>query len=187
MYLSESTRFFMKRAAEAQLVELLKLGDREAVQYWFSTYHPKLLLFIKKNLENKQDAEELAQQTFLNCMKNLPLFLGASSLWTWMVAIAKHEIADYYRKKYAKRAVQTLPLSQLFWAEPIEDAHDISVKVLSVLKKMSGYSKELLLKKYIDKQSVQAIADEMGKTAKAIESELFRARREFKILYESED
>lgn len=177
----------MKHAAEAQLVELLKLGDSDAVRYWFTTYHPKLLRFIKFKLENKQDAEEVAQQTFLNCMKNLPLFLGTSSLWTWMISIAKHEVSDYYRKKYAKRAIQTSPLSQFLLADQINDAHDISIKVLSVLKKMEVYSKELLLKKYIDKQSVQNIAEELGKTVKTVESELFRARKEFRILYESED
>ncbi len=177
----------MQRAAEAQLVELLKLGEPEAVQYWFTTYHPKLLRFIKNKLENKQDSEELAQQTFLNCMRNLPLFLGSSSLWTWMVSIAKHEVADYYRKKYAKKSIKTFPLSQFLLAEPVDDAHDISVKVLSVLKKMGIYSKELLLKKYVDNRSVQSLADESGKTIKSVESELFRARKEFRLLFDAED
>jgi RNA polymerase sigma-70 factor (ECF subfamily) len=176
----------MSRASDAQLVELLKLGDSDAVRYWFSTYLPKLKKFISIRLENPQDAEELAQQTFLNCMKNLPLFLNTSSLWTWMVGVAKHEVADYYRRKYAKKAVQTLPLSQFLLAEPVADAHEISLKVMTVLKKMSTYSKELLLKKYIDKQTVEMIADDLGKTAKSIESELFRARKEFKLLYKAE-
>ena len=103
-----------------------------------------------------------------------------------MVGVAKHEVADYYRRKYAKKAVQTLPLSQFLLAEPVADAHEISLKVMTVLKKMSTYSKELLLKKYIDKQSVEMIADDLGKTAKSIESELFRARKEFKLLYKAE-
>lgn len=173
-------------AAEAQLVELLKLGDTVAVEYWFGEYHPKLLRFINQKVESKQDSEELAQQTFLNCMKNLPLFLGTSSLLTWMVSIAKHEVADYYRKKYAKKAIQTLPLSQLFLADTVDDAHEISLKVIAVLQKMGVHSKELLLKKYVDKHTVAAIAEELGKTIKAIESDLFRARKEFRVLYEQE-
>jgi RNA polymerase sigma-70 factor (ECF subfamily) len=177
----------MNRAAEAQLVELLKLADKTAVEYWFAEFYPKLLQFIKKNIDCKQDAEELAQQTFLNCMKNLPLFLGGSSLWTWMVSIAKHEVADYYRKKYAKRAIQTSPLSQLLSVESVDGAHEISLKVVAVLKKMGSYSQELLLKKYVDQKSVQVIADEVGKTVKAVESELFRARKEFRLLYDAED
>lgn len=176
----------MNRQSEAQLIELLKLGDTDAVQYWFSTYHVKLLRFFQTNISSGQDAEELTQQTFLNCLKNLPLFLGDSSLWTWMTAIAKHEVADYFRKKYAKRAIQTLPLSNLLLAHPVQDAHDTSAKVLSVLKKMSAYSRELLLKKYVDCLKVADIALELGKTIKTIESELFRARKEFKVLYLAE-
>lgn len=177
----------MNRQSEAQLIELLKLGDTDAVQYWFSSYHAQLLRFFKSKISQDQDAEELTQQTFLNCLKNLPLFLGDSSLWTWMTAIAKHEVADYFRKKYAKRAIQTLPLSSLLLANPVSDAHDTSTKVISVLKKMTAYSRELLLKKYVDCLKVAEIACEFGKTVKTIESELFRARKEFKVLYLAEE
>lgn len=177
----------MNKRGEAQLIELLKMGDKDAVEYWFNYFHPKLLQFIKVRLSSEQDAEELTQQTFLNCLKNLPLFLGTARLWTWMVSIAKHEVADYYRKKYAKRAIQTFPLSQLLFSHTIEDSHEVSARVLAVLKKMSAASRELLLRKYVDSQKVSQIALELGKTVKAVESDLFRARQEFKVLYVAEE
>ena len=42
---------------------------------------------------------------------------------------------------------------------------------------------ELLLKKYVDCKKVKDIAFEMGNTSKAVESNLFRARQEFKALW----
>jgi DNA-directed RNA polymerase specialized sigma24 family protein len=48
---------------------------------------------------------------------------------------------------------------------------------------MSQRSAELLQSKYIDHKKVGQIADEFGKSVKAIESELFRARQEFKLLW----
>jgi RNA polymerase sigma factor (sigma-70 family) len=119
----------------------------------------------------------------MECLKHLPLFRGESSIWTWMQRIAHHEIADYYRKLYAKKVIQTLPVTELSELPEIEGSFEISQKVKSVLRKMSVVSRELLQRKYIDKQHVKVISKDLGKSDKAIESLLFRARVEFRELY----
>jgi DNA-directed RNA polymerase specialized sigma24 family protein len=84
---------------------------------------------------------------------------------------------------YAKKAIQTTALSHLLLSSPVEDSHEVSARVLVALKKMNEYSRELLLKKYVDSQKVAQIATELGKTVKSVESELFRAREQFRLLY----
>jgi DNA-directed RNA polymerase specialized sigma24 family protein len=39
------------------------------------------------------------------------------------------------------------------------------------------------MKKYVDKKRVKELAQEFGRSEKAIESELFRARKEFRLLW----
>ena len=48
---------------------------------------------------------------------------------------------------------------------------------------MGSQSQELLMKKYVDKKRVKELAQEFGRSEKAIESELFRARKEFRLLW----
>ncbi len=168
---------------EEHLINALKQGDSGAVREWFAQYKPVIARVISGKIANIADQEELVQQVFINALRQLPLFRGAASLKTWMSAIARHEVADYYRKKYAKRAIQTLPLSELLLGAPIDDAHVVSEKVRHVLGQMSDRSRELLLRKYVDERQVVELAQEFGKTAKAVESELFRARGEFKALW----
>ena len=103
-----------------------------------------------------------------------------------MVRIAQHEVADYYRRKYAKKVIQTLSVSEIEDLPEIESSVEISYEVKSVLKKMSATSQELLQKKYIDRQRVASIAAEFGRSVKSIESLLFRARVEFRELYAKE-
>lgn len=173
----------MNQQSEQQLVELLKLGDTTAVEYWFGEFYPKVLRFSRGKVGSSQDAEELAQQVFMNCLRNIQLYSGSARLWTWMLAVAKHEVADYYRKRYAKKAIQTTALSYLLPVENVEDSHEVSAKVLSALHKMSSSSRELLLQKYVDSKKVAQIARELGKSVKSVESELFRARAQFRYLY----
>jgi len=168
---------------DKDLIFRLKKGDDQAVKVWFNTYSSKLLNIIKTKVSNSKDAEEIVQQTFLNCLKHLPLFLGKSSIWTWMNSIARHEVADYFRKKYAKKAIQTIPLSDLLPLNEISNSDEVSQKVKTVLAKMKDYYKELLLLKYADGKKVIEIAREFKKTEKSIESDLFRARKEFKELW----
>ena len=174
------------RIEEAQLVELIKLGDAAAVDHWYERFETVVSRYIRSKISVVMDAEELTQQTFLHCLSSLNLFRGEASLKTWMLRVAHHEVADYYRKQYAKRALQTLPLTQWLLTEPIHDAHEVSQRVLAVLNKMSSASKELLLQKYVDNKRVAELAEERAVTEKSIESQLFRARNEFRELYSLE-
>lgn len=167
-----------------QLLAALKNGEPQAVEQWFKEYHRVILRFVKTKITSDHDAEEITQEVFINCLKHLPLFRGNASIKTWMLGIARHEVADFYRKRYAKKAILALPLSELLSETSIGDAHDVSEKVRQVIQAMSDHNRELLLLKYIDGKKVGEIAQEMGKSIKAIESELFRARQEFKALYE---
>lgn len=172
-----------KALEESQIIELLKLGDPAAVEYWFSEYENRMTHYFAQRIDSTADVHELVQETFVACLKQLPLFRGQSSILTWMISIAKHQVADFYRKKYAKKALQYLPLSHYLLDSKIDDAHETAEKVKHVLAKMSASSCELLQKKYVDGKKVSEIAQELGKSVKAIESELFRARIEFKELY----
>lgn len=172
--------------SDSDLLQALKEGVPGAVRVWFARYKPVVAAVVASKLESQADAEELVQQTFINALRQLPLFRGEASLKTWLLAIARHEVADYYRKKYAKKALRTLPLSsftELLLNTPIDDAHAVSVKVQHVLEKMTDRSRELLLQKYVDGKKVFTIAQDFGRSVKSVESELFRARSEFRSLW----
>jgi len=105
-------------SSDALLLSELKSGNPKAVQSWFTNYHDHLFQCIAAKVSIEKDVEELVQDTFLSCLKHLPLFRGESSIWTWMLRIAQHEVADYYRKRYAKKFIHALPLSELL---PFDD------------------------------------------------------------------
>lgn len=166
------------------LLSDLKLGEEKAVEVWYQRFRPMVKKYLLTKLDQKSDVEELTQQTFLHCLKHLPLFRGESSIKTWMLRIAQHEVADFYRKKYAKKALTILPLHEVLLTAEISDAHETSVLVKKVLAELSQHYRELLLLKYVDNKTVKEIAELIGKSIKSVESDLFRARREFQRLYE---
>lgn len=169
---------------EARLVIGLRSGDPTAVQQWFAQYAPVVTRFIASKVSNPCDAEELTQEVFINGLKSINLFRGGSSLQTWLVSIARHEVADYYRKKYAKRALQTVPLlDEVVSHRPSRSIQEVQEAVTEVLRQLSPLRQRLLVAKYCEGLSVKAIAAELEMTSKAVESELYRARGEFEQVY----
>lgn len=169
--------------SDQRLLLELREGSATAVQQWFQQYYPRLLRMVVARVGSETDAEEISQETFVNCLRHLPLFRGDSSLWTWMQSIARHEISDYFRKRYAKKAIHALPLSELLEDAQIADAHETAERVKQAIHSLKTEWQELLQLKYIDGKSLKEIAAELGRTIKAVEAELYRARQAFKEAY----
>lgn len=168
---------------ELVLLAALKNGDELAVEYWFKKYRAPLMKVALLKLPSRQLADEAVQETFVNCLRSLNLFKGESSLLTFMQSVLRHEIADHYRKTYAKKFIHTMPLSEFLLEHDYKDAHETADLVGVVLRKMAKKSRELLMRKYVDNRRVKELAKEFGQSEKAVESELFRARQEFRLLW----
>lgn len=168
---------------EQVLLKALKRGDEQAVEFWFKTYQPKLLQVALVRLPSEVVAQEIVQETFISCLQTINLFKGKSSLLTWMQSVLRHEIADYYRKLYAKKIIRITPLADLLLDHGASDSCGTADAVETVLRQMLSTHRELLLRKYVDCQKVKDIAAELGTSVKSVESNLFRARQEFKALW----
>jgi len=174
---------FVGFSNEQVLLSALKQGDPMAVEFWFKNYRSKLRKIALSRLPNDFITQEIVQETFINCLQTINLFKGQSSLLTWMQGVLRHEIADYYRKLYAKKIIRTTPLADLLLETDIRDAAGTAEAVTAVLRQMLGRNRELLLSKYVDQLSVKEIAKRLGVSNKTVESDLFRARQEFKALW----
>lgn len=170
---------------EAAFIQALKQGHPGAIRNWYQWYAPKLRLFFASRVREEHDCDELTHDTFLSCLASLPLFRGKSQLYTWMISVARHELADYYRKLYAKKVIASFPLGeQLLEAASLETS-DIQHEVRRVLDRLPASVRELLALKYVDKLSVTTIARKLSLTPALVQSRLYYARLEFKKMYES--
>jgi RNA polymerase sigma-70 factor, ECF subfamily len=165
-------------------VVLLKKGESRAIHLWYSTFSPKLRSFFLSRVRVDHDAEELIQDTFLSCLSSLPLYRGESNFWSWMLGVARHELADYYRKLYAKKVISSFPLGDSLLDAFTQETQDNRESVLAVLRQLPHAVAELLRLKYIDHLSVDQIAVELDLEPHAVQGRLYRARKIFKKLYE---
>mgnify|MGYP001611069232 CR=1 FL=1 len=152
-------------------------------------YSSSLYRFISSKINRHEDAEEILQDTWLSIFDSLPMFNGKSSFLTWAKAIASHEVADFYRKRKLKTFVFShLPfignlVSQALGPELIFEKKELKEELARALASLNeGYSQILRLK-YIENQTMAAIAKLLNCSEKAVESRLFRARLAFQKIW----
>ncbi len=78
-------------------------GDRVALQRLVRATQPQVWRFCA-HLGDPASADDLTQEVYLRAMKALPRYRGDASARTWLLAIARHTVADHIRSQRRCRA-----------------------------------------------------------------------------------
>ncbi len=78
----------MAKDTDKELVRRVKKGDRHAFDLLFSRYQHKILNLVGRYLRDREDIEDIAQETFIKAFRALPRFRGESAFYTWLYRIA---------------------------------------------------------------------------------------------------
>jgi RNA polymerase sigma-70 factor (ECF subfamily) len=81
-----------------QIIENIKSGDASAFAALIEKYQDKVYTLCRYMLENPQDAEDAAQETFIKVFRGLGNFTPSSSFYTWLYRIAVNTCLDQKRK-----------------------------------------------------------------------------------------
>jgi RNA polymerase sigma-70 factor (ECF subfamily) len=167
------------------LVKKIIKGDQDAFKVLYSKYSDLLFTYIIHNLINNQDiAPDIWQETWCIAVEKLDYFQFKSSFFTWLCAIAKNKIYDYYRQ--TKRQESFFSTGELHFDIDSEEIDNelIDAKcrsdVVTVLSSLTEEYTYLLKAKYVENKSTDEIAIAVGKSYKATESMLTRARDAFR-------
>ncbi len=144
---------------------------------------------------NQVTAEDITQEIFIAVYKGFSKFKGFCSMRTWIFKIAKNKVCDYYREQYSPKfeIIETDDYMADILEDPTQDLEEILYKsfvrerVHTCLNQLSEQYRIVLILKYIDDRSVKEIASFVGKSPKAIESVLQRAKAAFVKKYNELD
>ena len=175
-----------RELSDVALVAEVLRKDRKATAEFVARYADHVYGYVRRRLIPRADlVEDLVQEIFLAAWGSLDRFRGDSSLRNWLLGIARHKVEDHYRQRL--REIQFLEDEERP-SEPmaLRDIENVLVErqagrrareILASLPEVYGV---ILLWKYWEKRSLREIAQQTGRTEKAIERLLARARHHFK-------
>ncbi len=177
---------------DAALVTAVLHKDRKATADFVGRFADEIYAYIRSRLAPHYDqVDDLVQEVFLAAWKSLPQFRGEGPLRAWMGTIARHKVEDYYRR--CLRAPESLDeidpgqgnLEASFDLRDILEQDELRSRTLSVLDDLPPRYRLVLIWRYWERASARDMALKTGRTEKAIERLLARARAEFRERWES--
>lgn len=175
-----------ERTEEQRLVSGVLAKDRKATAEFVSLCADWIYPFVRHRLVPRVElVEDLMQEIMFTAWQALPSFRGEANLRSWVMGIARHKLEDHYRRKIREIEVpeeDDSPL-ELATAPNIEHVLNIAERQKRVQETLAalpeGYALALIWQ-YRDEKSVREMAQLAGKTEKAMERLLARARESFK-------
>ena len=90
---------------EAEQIEKARGGDARAFGDLIGKYERKIFRLAQHITQNREDAEDVLQETFLKAYEHLAQFQGNSKFYTWIVRIAVNQALMKLRKRKSDKTV----------------------------------------------------------------------------------
>jgi RNA polymerase sigma-70 factor (ECF subfamily) len=188
---------------EAVLVDLCRQGDSAAMERLIIKYQNRIYNVILKMCANRDDAEELTQETFVKVLEGIDSFSGRSSFYTWAFRIAVNLTLNHCKRgrKFAARSIEGEEngcsdqtkgrLKDLLWddnspdpAAVAEDKELCGLVVQSLLK-LDDFHRAVIILRDIEDMSYDQIAEVLGIELGTVKSRLSRARSNLRDILEA--
>ncbi len=150
---------------------------------WVSQYATDLYRHAYLKVRNREVAEDLVQETFLGALNGKESFMGNSTEKTWLFAILKNKILDYWKKK--STTSEKLSKEEDFrmeyyfdekghWNTTVKELDDFETRLekknfRNILDKctdkLSGKTRLVFIYKLIEEMESDIICKELGLTA----------------------
>jgi RNA polymerase sigma factor (sigma-70 family) len=170
-----------------ELITLVLKGDQTAYKVLVDRYQSYIFTLAYRLMQSREDAEEVAQDVFVKAYRSLADFKGGSKFSTWLYTIAHNTSITYLRRKKQKILAidDEATFTQLenqesdFKANQVEDKSKKAM-VNRAIEMLAPDDAQIITLFYKGDQSLDEIANVMGKETNTVKVRLFRARQKLK-------
>ena len=164
----------IKARDEVLLVEQAKC-DPEAFGLLYERYVEKIYNYTYYRTGNHHEAEDLTAKTFQRAMKHIPNYEQRGVPFSaWLYRIAHNVVANWHRDRSRRKviALDELVLYQQWRQSPegLVEAGEETRELLKVVRRLPADRQQLLILKFVDGMSNEAIGQVMGRSEGAVKS-----------------
>ncbi|MBC3847057.1 sigma-70 family RNA polymerase sigma factor [Winogradskyella echinorum] len=172
------------------LITAIEKGDTKAYAQLVDRYKDLVYTLAIRMLKHKEEAEEVAQDTFIKVFKSLGKFKGDSKFSTWIYKVTYNTCLDRIKKNkkhFNDVAIDEYTFNKL---DTIDNALDNIIKeekstlIKQCINKLPEDSSALLTLFYFEELSLDEISKIINLEANTVKVKLFRARKKLAVILE---
>ena len=173
---------------EELLIERAKKGDVSAFSELIKRYERYVLNLVYRTLGRAEDAEDIAQETFVKAYLHIKKFKGESKFSTWLSKIAMNLCMDKIRERSNREenleegVWLTIPQDNYYSPEETVERLEIQEKIKNAVSSLPEDLRMVFILREFEDLSYQEISEILNIPMGTVESRLHRARMRLKSL-----
>ena len=174
---------------ESILVAQAREGDTNAFGTLVRRYEGKIFRLAQHVTQNREDAEDVLQETFMKAYEHLDQFKGDSKFYTWIVRIAVNQALMKLRRRRTDKSVSldetidtgedTVVREIAAWGEDPEEQfsrEELGEILDGAIENLDPLYRSVFVLRDIEEMSTEETAEALGLSVPAVKSRLLRAR-----------
>ena len=147
-------------------------------------------------LKNKEDAEDISQETFIRAYKNIPTIDPGVPVYAWLCRVATNLCIDKIRKEKDRRPAhidicvnpsiiekKMAHLIQVIDEEPAIEPDERVALINKIMDQMPPRYCQILMLRICEGLLSKGVAEMLNTTPSAVDTLFFRAKKKFKAIY----
>ena len=174
---------------ESVLVAQAREGDTQAFGELVRRYESKIFRLAQHVTQNREDAEDVLQETFMKAYEHLDQFKGDSKFYTWIVRIAVNQALMKLRRRRSDKSVSldetidtgedTVVREIAAWDEDPEQRfsrEELGEILDGAIQSLDPIYRSVFVLRDVEELSTEETAEALDLSVPAVKSRLLRAR-----------
>lgn len=173
---------------DEKLIEKALASDQEAYRELLNRHKKAIFQIILRIVRNKEETEDLLQETFMRAFNSLSTYRSEYRFSTWLYRIGANCAIDYLRKKKIEALSLDKPIETKDGTVGLEVADTASnpeerlwakqrrISIGEAIETLPPKYRDVILYRHRDDQSYEEIAQILGLPVGTVKARIFRAR-----------
>lgn len=176
---------------EPEFITELKQKSTVAYSKLVDDFQQKVFSTCISFVPNREDAEDIAQEVFVEVFNSIAKFKGDSKLSTWIYRITTNKCLEFIRKKNTKKRFaflqsitgNAIPIDKTDYFTEINhpgillENKELNATLFKAINSLPESQSVVFTLHKIDGKSYQEVAEITNKSLSSVESVMFRAKK----------
>lgn len=176
---------------EVEFIEELKQKSTKAYSNLVDDFQQKVFGTCISFVPNKEDAEDIAQEVFVEVFNSIAKFKGDSKLSTWIYRITTNKCLEFIRRKNTKKRFaflqsitgNAIPFDKTNYFTDINhpgillENKELNATLFKAINSLPESQSVVFTLHKIDGKSYQEVAEITNRSLSSVESVMFRAKK----------
>ena len=161
-------------------MENKKMTSVQLIADSYTSYHRSVYLYICYRINNKEEAEDIAQDVFLRLM-DYKQMLRPDTVKFFIYTISRNLVNDYLRRHYKKQEITSYiydhAITYTNETESLIIAKELSLLEKHKLRMLSDQRRKIYTMNRFEEKSISEISTELNISPRTVENHLFVSRK----------